>query len=92
MAQVKTLVDTKIAGKKVVVFSKTTCGFCSRAKSILREYKLSPEEIEIIEINEGEYSKNMSSIQDYLLEVTKGRTVSNRWYDLAFICLQYAVV
>ena len=47
--QLKALIDKKIAGKKVVVFSKTTRGFCSRAKSILEEYNLSPAEIEIMD-------------------------------------------
>ena len=76
MPSAKTLVDTKIAGKKVVVFSKTTCGFCMTTKSLLKQYKLSADELEIIEINEAPYNANMNAIQDYLRSLTGARTVS----------------
>jgi len=45
------------------------------AKSLLLEYGIYPD-AEMVDINQGESSKSLSSIQDYLLEVTKGRTVS----------------
>ena len=68
-------VDTKIAGKKVVMFSKSYCPFCTKAKTALAKHNLTEEEYEVIEI---ENDPNCQEIQDYLLSVTGGRSVSIR--------------
>ncbi|PFH47585.1 hypothetical protein AMATHDRAFT_67504 [Amanita thiersii Skay4041] len=69
---VKELVDSTIEKHKVVVFSKTTCPFCSRAKATLAEYK--DVDTEILELDERE---DGGAIQDYLLKKTGQRTVPN---------------
>ena len=75
-------VDGKIAGKKVVMFSKTYCPFCTKAKGALANHKLTDDEYEIIEI---ENNPDCQEIQDYLLSITGGRSVSSLW--LQFKCL-----
>ncbi|KAJ8305012.1 hypothetical protein KUTeg_018595 [Tegillarca granosa] len=72
MADVKNLIDAKIAGKKVMVFSKTYCPFCTKAKKALANYNLTGDEYEIMEI---ENDPNCQAIQDYLLDITGGRSV-----------------
>merc|ERR1712078_187539 len=64
-----TFVDEAIAANKVVVFSKTTCPFCTKAKSALRSIGA---EFEVYEI---ERRPDCSEIQDYLREKTGARSV-----------------
>lgn len=70
------IVDSKIAGKKVVVFSKSSCPFCVRVKALLKEYNLTAEDYEVVEMDKSPYSKDMSAMQDYLLKKTGARSVS----------------
>ena len=72
MADIKTLVDSKIKGKKVMVFSKSGCPFCTKAKGVLNKLNLSTDDLEIWDM---ERHKNLGEIQDYLLELTGGRSV-----------------
>lgn len=76
MSNAKTLVDSKIAGKKVVVFSKTYCPYCVEAKKLLATYNLSSDDLEIIELDKAPYSSDMDAIQNYLQQVTGARSVS----------------
>ena len=74
--EVKQFVDAKIAGKKVMVFSKTHCPYCAKAKDVFKKHvgkDLSPEEYEVLEI---ENMADCAEIQDYLLELTGARSVS----------------
>ena len=76
MADVKQFVDAKISEKKVVMFSKTYCGFCAKAKRYLKMHipdELSEEDYLVIEI---ENNPKCQAIQDYLLKKTGGRSVS----------------
>ena len=76
MSDVKVLVDTKIAGKKVMVFSKSYCPFCAKAKKALQKHvgtDLKPEDYEIMEI---ENDPRCSKIQDYLRKLTGGSSVN----------------
>lgn len=76
-------VDSKIAGRKVVVFSKSTCTFCIKVKALLEEYNLSAEDLEVVDMDKAPYdSEDMSDMLDYLLEKTGARTVSQ-------ICLKW---
>ncbi|XP_053209074.1 glutaredoxin-1-like [Panonychus citri] len=79
---IKILVDTTIAKSKVVVFSKTYCPFCKRAKAVLTKYPIKPDQLEIIEI---EKRPDCSSIQAYLKEITGGSTVPRVFIDGKFI-------
>ena len=77
MSNVKVLVDRKIAGKKVMVFSKSYCPFCTKAKKVLAKHlgqDLSEEDYEVMEI---ENNPDCDAIQDYLKQLTGGRSVSS---------------
>ncbi|KAK3601178.1 hypothetical protein CHS0354_004377 [Potamilus streckersoni] len=72
---VKEFVNGKIAGKKVVVFSKSSCPYCTKAKDVLRQYvgkEISEGDYEVIEI---ENDPRCQEIQDYLQQLTKARSV-----------------
>ena len=83
MSDVKTLVDAKIAGKKVMVFSKTYCPYCRKAKTALKKHvgkELSPDDYEIMELDEV---PNGPQIQSYLSKLTGASSVSS----FIFICI-----
>lgn len=63
-------IDETIANNKVVVFSKSHCPFCTMAKKALDEAKCKYIVIDM------EGRKDCSTLQDVLLEMTGGRTVS----------------
>ena len=79
---VKELLDQKIREKPVFVVSKKSCPFCVKAKEALKKYKIKPESIEIMEI---ERSKDMAAIQDYMKEITGGRSVPRVFIGGKFI-------
>ncbi|CAG5094411.1 Oidioi.mRNA.OKI2018_I69.XSR.g13533.t1.cds [Oikopleura dioica] len=66
---VKDIVDQAIAANKVMVFSKTYCPFCTKAKDALKSVGASFEVMEI------ENRSDMDAIQDYLKELTGARSV-----------------
>eukprot|EP00466_Bigelowiella_natans_P000048 jgi/Bigna1/32899/e_gw1.1.329.1 len=63
----------------VVVFSKSYCPFCVRAKKVLKDVGMSPHVVELDKIQDG------SSIQQTLLKMTKQRTVPNVWVQGKFL-------
>jgi len=71
-AGVKQLIDIKIAGKKVMVFSKSYCPYCTKAKKVLKQYGLSDDEYEVMEI---ENDPECSEIQAYLKQLTGASSV-----------------
>ncbi|KAI0237321.1 hypothetical protein LSAT2_012182, partial [Lamellibrachia satsuma] len=63
-------VEMKIHGKKVVVFSKAYCPYCTMAKDALRPHvgkEIKPDQYEVIEI---ENRPDCSDIQAYLRKIT----------------------
>ena len=76
MSNVKVLVDTKIAGKKVMIFSKSYCPYCTKAKQVFKRHlgkDLSEEDYEVMEI---ENNPDCDAIQNYLQKLTGARSVS----------------
>ncbi|KAJ2927056.1 hypothetical protein H1R20_g10038, partial [Candolleomyces eurysporus] len=73
MATVKALVDSAVEKNPIVIFSKSWCPYCKKAKNLLAtEFKDIPATIfELDERNDG------SEIQNYLLQKTQQRTVPN---------------
>ncbi|XP_057701211.1 glutaredoxin-1 [Corythoichthys intestinalis] len=65
-------VQAKIKGDKVVLFIKPTCPYCITANDVLSKYKFKPGHLECIDISARQ---DMSSMQDYFLELTGARTV-----------------
>ena len=64
--------DKKIAEKPVFVVSKSYCPFCVKAKQVLKKYNIPADKIEIIDI---ENDANCGEIQDYMKQITGGRSV-----------------
>lgn len=78
---VATTVDQKIASKKVIMYSKSYCPFCTKAKKafqdLLNDGTLSKNDYEVVEI---ENDPNCDAIQDYMKTKTGGRSVSIRLF------------
>jgi len=75
-ATYKQAVDKAIADHKIVIFSKSYCPYCARAKRLLTsEFAHLKDQIYIKELDES--PSDGSKIQDYLQEKTGQRTVPN---------------
>lgn len=75
MSSVKERVDAKIAHKKVMMFSKKYCGYCSMAKQTLEKYvgkELRPDDYEVWEIDDEE---DCHELQAYLGKITGAQSV-----------------
>ncbi|KAF8635292.1 hypothetical protein AX15_000470 [Amanita polypyramis BW_CC] len=73
MASVKELVESTISDNRVVIFSKSWCPYCRKAKDLFAtNYK--GEEPVVFELDERE---DGSAIQNYLVQKTGQRTVPN---------------
>ena len=73
------LVDDFIANNKVMVFSKSYCPYCSMAKSAFDQTGVTYKALELDERGDGD------AIQDYLLQLTKGRSVPRCFVGGKFI-------
>ncbi|ORY45865.1 glutaredoxin-1 [Rhizoclosmatium globosum] len=71
MADAKKFVDAHIAENKVIVFSKSWCPYCSKAKSLLKNENISYTAVELDSLDNGD------EIQAYLAQLTGQRTVPN---------------
>ncbi|OCF37514.1 glutaredoxin [Kwoniella heveanensis CBS 569] len=78
-SQVKQLVDKTIAENKVVVFSKSYCPYCKKAKNYLAE---DTDDIKILELDERD---DGSAIQAYLKELNGQGTVPHVYLNQEFI-------
>ncbi|KAF9096693.1 hypothetical protein BGX29_007285 [Mortierella sp. GBA35] len=70
-AALKTKIDKVIAENAVVVFSKTYCPYCTKAKNLLAQHGVKAFIVELDNEEDG------SAIQAYLQELTGQRTVPN---------------
>ncbi|KAI8463439.1 MAG: thioredoxin-like protein [Monoraphidium minutum] len=75
----KTFVVDTIKAEKVVVFSKTYCPYCVKAKKALNQFTTKYAVIELDQRGDGD------AIQDALLEVTGGRSVPRVFIGGTFI-------
>ncbi|KAL8565239.1 hypothetical protein ACOMHN_001137 [Nucella lapillus] len=83
----KAYVDEIFAkNKKVVMFSKSTCPFCEKAKKVfeklIKEGTLSTDDYEVVEID-GD--PKCSDIQDLMQKMTGGRSVPRVFVKGKFI-------
>lgn len=77
---VKIFVDDAISTHKVVVFSKTYCPYCKKAKELLSKYPIKEDQLEVIEL---EKRPDCAQIQAYLKELTGASSV--RRFPLALL-------
>lgn len=81
-------VEEKIASKKVVVYSKSGCPYCQKAKQVFTRYlksgKLKREDYEEVDITRD---PQCVAIQTYMMKKTGGRTVSIEIYMLSRVSL-----
>ena len=63
-------VKQEIASDCVVIFSKTTCPYCRKAKNVFKDIGQEAKVIELNKRNDG------GQIQDILSDMTGARTVS----------------
>ena len=84
--EVKKFVDAKIQGKKVMVFSKSYCPYCKRAKDVLKKYlgkDLAEEDYEVLEIEDR---GDCDGIQDYSEEHHWSKIRKCTWlFTLSFL-------
>ncbi|KAI9482773.1 MAG: putative GRX1-glutaredoxin [Benjaminiella poitrasii] len=70
-ATAQQIVEEAIQNNKVIIFGKSYCPYCKRAKALLTELSIEFEDIELDLHAQGE------QIQEYLLQKTGQRTVPN---------------
>ncbi|KAG5636541.1 hypothetical protein H0H81_007708 [Sphagnurus paluster] len=73
MSPVQEFVDAAIQENKVVIFSKSWCPYCKKAKSLFAK-EFPDVEAKVYELDERD---DGSAIQEYLLAKSKQRTVPN---------------
>ena len=72
MSSVDARINALINEYPVFVVSKTSCPFCRTAKNVLNKYDIPPEKMKVLEIDR---ERDCSKIQDYMQQITGGRTV-----------------
>jgi glutaredoxin 3 len=81
MSSAKDRVDQLIKGNRVMVFSKSYCPYCTKAKRALTTV-LPKDKFTVLEI---ENDAECNEIQDYMLSLTGGRSVPRVFVDGVFI-------
>ncbi|EER09298.1 glutaredoxin, putative [Perkinsus marinus ATCC 50983] len=76
---VKSFVDNEIASNKVVLFGKSYCPYCTKAKGALASINANPKVIEL------DQRDDCSDIQDYLGQLTGARSVPRVFVNRKFI-------
>ncbi|KAF4697045.1 hypothetical protein FOZ63_010377 [Perkinsus olseni] len=76
---VKSFVDNEIASNKVMVFSKSYCPFCKKAKEALASINA---DAKVIELDQRD---DCADIQDYLGQLTGARSVPRVFVKGKFI-------
>jgi len=79
---IKAEMDQLIKQYPVFVISKSYCPFCTKAKEALKAYNIPADKINIMEI---ENHKDCQEIQDYMRELTGGRSVPRVFIGGEFI-------
>lgn len=69
---VSTAIQSLISTHPVMVFSKSYCPFCKRAKAVLGSYNLPSEQYRVLEMDQALSPAEMSQYQDELAKITGG--------------------
>ena len=78
-ADLEKMVQDKIKGNKVMIFSKSACPFCSKAKKAMDGLDMKYEVMELDKREDGQ------AIQDIMLGMTGGRSVPRVFINGEFI-------
>lgn len=73
--ELKAEVQKLISSHEVIVFSKTTCPFCTKAKELLKSLNVKYEAVELDKTDKG------PQYQDALMEITGQKTVPNTFIN-----------
>ena len=73
------VLDIHINSAQLVIFSKTTCGYCTRAKEAIRKLNIEPLVIELDNHHNGK------ELQKVLYKITGRITVPSVWINKEFI-------
>ena len=73
------VLDIHINSSHVVIFSKTSCGFCTRAKEAIRKLNIEPLVIELDNHND------CKELQEALYNRTGSKTVPSVWINKVYI-------
>merc|ERR1711976_848075 len=82
MASAQKYVDDLIKSKKVVMFSKSYCPFCHKAKRVFAQYNLSPDEYVVVELDQR---KDGAEIQQIMKKMTGASSVPRVFINGKFI-------
>mmetsp|Transcript_85212 Transcript_85212/g.275916 ORF Transcript_85212/g.275916 Transcript_85212/m.275916 type:complete len:109 (-) Transcript_85212:219-545(-) len=77
--------DAAIAGNKVFMVSKEFCPFCLRAKKALDSMGVKYEVLELEDTKRQPLVEDPAAVQDYMAEVTGGRSVPRVFIDGKFV-------
>ncbi|VDO61541.1 unnamed protein product [Heligmosomoides polygyrus] len=77
----KSFVDGLLKANKVVVFSKSYCPYCHKARAALESVNIKKDALEWIEIDGR---PDMNEIQDYLQSLTGARSVPRVFINQKF--------
>lgn len=69
---VRQFVDSTIQSKKIVIFSKSYCPYCRRAKEALGKYPIDKSQYQVVELEDRE---DCSNVQSYLRQLTGASSV-----------------
>merc|ERR1712170_62505 len=72
MGDVKAMIESKIGSKKVMMFSKSYCPFCTKAKQALKQHNIKPEDYEVMEIEDR---ADCAELQAVLKQMTGASSV-----------------
>ena len=79
METAKVIVDDAIRSNKVMMFAKTFCPYCKKAKAALNEENIDFKVMELDLRNDGDV------IQDVMMNITGGRSVPRLFINGKFI-------
>jgi glutaredoxin len=86
---VASIIKSNISDNKVMIFSKSYCPYCKKAKKAFSERKITYKAVELDEISNG------SEIQTELLKMTGQKTVPNifiKGIPTIYLCMYNKIV
>lgn len=76
MSDVQDMVQQQIKDHKVMVFSKTYCPYCKKAKNVLAKYNIKSQDYGVLELDTLSDSGQADAIQQYMKSLTGASSVS----------------